>query len=226
MAPPKNGPSQFLSQGPSVPWAHRRPGYPLSGCVPAVFDPEAPFGLPSAMSSGRMELTAEGRPEGSPTLFLQARKGYQKKAAGSSALGHLSHASKIPEGSTDWSPGTSPGGRAWWKWLLLPMSRPGKKEDYAQSRPQLTQKFSGRAKIVNGLLGHGTTSISIKRSLNFLRLKFTAIFKILEGAGWPALSLTEMAPMKWGYPSTPPLSPIPPPRSALPLRKTATFLHI
>ena len=41
---------------------------------PAVFDPEAPFGLPSAMSSGRMELTAEGRPEGSLTPFLQARE--------------------------------------------------------------------------------------------------------------------------------------------------------
>ena len=44
-------PSQFLSQGPSVPWAHRRPGYPLSGCVPAE---------PDSVSPGQKRLPKEG----------------------------------------------------------------------------------------------------------------------------------------------------------------------
>jgi hypothetical protein len=62
MAPPKSGPSQFLSQGPSVPWAHRRPGYPLSGCVPAVFDPEAQTRRePDSVSPGKKRLPEEGR---------------------------------------------------------------------------------------------------------------------------------------------------------------------
>src|SRR3990172_2221053 len=40
----------------------------------------------------------------SPTPFLQARKGDPKKGTGSSALGHLSHALKIPGGLGDGSP--------------------------------------------------------------------------------------------------------------------------
>jgi len=35
-------PGQVFGPGPSAPWAHRRPGYPLSGCVPAEPDSVSP----------------------------------------------------------------------------------------------------------------------------------------------------------------------------------------
>ena len=85
-------PGQFLSQGPSVPWAHRRPGYPLSGCVPAE---------PDSVSPGQKRLPEEGhwfKCPGTPEPCLEN-----------------------PRGLGDWSPETSPGSRAWWGRLLLPM---------------------------------------------------------------------------------------------------------
>jgi len=79
-----HGPSKARPPAKCSARGHERHGrtvgldIPCPVASPAVFDPEAPFGLPSAMSSGRMELTAEGRPEGSLTPFLQAREFYHR----------------------------------------------------------------------------------------------------------------------------------------------------
>jgi hypothetical protein len=62
-------PSLFLSQGPFVSWAHRRPGYPLSGCVPAE---------PNSVSPGQKKLPEEShrfKCPGTPEPCLENPRG-------------------------------------------------------------------------------------------------------------------------------------------------------
>ena len=104
----------------------------------------------------------------SPTPFLQARKGYQKRVADSSAVGHPSDALKIQEGSGDWPPGGYRGCHGWLGWLSLPMQHPEKIENYVQSRFQLTHRFSGRAFISSVTLQlRGAVSSRGKASLDW-----------------------------------------------------------
>ena len=44
----RNAPDKRTCQGPAAPLAHRRPGYPLSGCVPAE---------PDSVSPGQLRIT-------------------------------------------------------------------------------------------------------------------------------------------------------------------------
>ena len=66
---PRAAPSHFLSPGPSVPWAHRRPGYPWSGCVPAE---------PDSVFPGQKRLPEEGhrfKCPGTPEPCLENPRG-------------------------------------------------------------------------------------------------------------------------------------------------------
>ena len=62
-------PGKVLRQGPAVPWAHRRPGYPLSGCVPAE---------PNSVSPGQKKLPEEShrfKCPGTPEPCLENPRG-------------------------------------------------------------------------------------------------------------------------------------------------------
>src|SRR6266702_8077082 len=53
MASGRMAPAGFHQRGPDAPSAHRRPGYPLSGCVPAEPDSVSPGGPRLATTGSR-----------------------------------------------------------------------------------------------------------------------------------------------------------------------------
>ena len=61
----KTAPGGFHHQGPDAPSAHRRPGYPLSGCVPAEPDSVSPGNarVISAATRGKAPSDTGAMPE-------------------------------------------------------------------------------------------------------------------------------------------------------------------
>ena len=67
----KNSPRRVFQRGPDTPLAHRRPGYPLSGCVPAEPDSVSPGSsiLPFVATTVQIPLDTVAWPRKSiPTL--------------------------------------------------------------------------------------------------------------------------------------------------------------
>src|SRR5208337_1108285 len=60
----RTAPGGFDHQGPDAPSAHRRPGYPLSGCVPAE---------PDSVSPGNIRVTSVAQRDKPPSDTGQGR---------------------------------------------------------------------------------------------------------------------------------------------------------